>query len=332
MITCIFKNNLHMQRINKKLILLFSLFIISSSVVRAQIEDYYSEAPGFSLGTTIGLSDLWGDIGTASSMDHYMNSNYKKNVTFMGGLLFRYTFVPAFSLRFGVNYGKLYASDNFNEDLAKKAKSMEEDAAQRYYRNLNVRTNIWEGNIMFEFAPFRMNTESNRSRRRMQPYITGGIGIFHYKPQGLYINRATRREQWVDLIDLHTEGVGLSTTGATSAALPSLWQVAIPMGFGMRWDLNHKVSLGVEYIYRTTMTDLLDDVSDKYVNPQVFTASLSPEKAAIATDIYDKTWVLIPNYQRNVGDKRGNSADKDAYSTLSITFIYRLSSRWNQWW
>jgi hypothetical protein len=81
-----------------------------------------------------------------------------------------------------------------------------------------------------------------------------------------------------------------------------------------------------------TMTDLLDDVSDKYVNPQVFTASLSPEKAAIATDIYDKTWVLIPNYQRNVGDKRGNSADKDAYSTLSITFIYRLSSRWNQWW
>jgi hypothetical protein len=186
--------------------------------------------------------------------------------------------------------------------------------------------------MMFEFAPFRMNTESNRSRRRMQPYVTGGIAVFHYNPQGLYINRTTRREQWVDLIDLHTEGVGLSTTGATKEALPNLWQMAIPMGLGMRWDLNHKVSLGVEYIYRMTMTDLLDDVSDKYVNPQVFTASLSPEKAAIAADIYDKSWVLIPNYQRNVGDKRGNSTNKDGYSTLSITFIYRLSSKWNQWW
>ena len=332
MITCSFKNNLLMQRINKKLIVLFSLFIISSSVVHAQIEDYYSEAPGFSLGTTIGLSDLWGDIGTASPLDHYMNANYRKNPKFMGGLLFRYTFVPAFSLRFGVNYGTLYASDNFNEDAAKKATSLEEDAAQRYYRNLNVRTNIWEGNIMFEFAPFRMNTESNRSRKRMQPYVTGGIAVFHYNPQGLYINRATRREQWVDLIDLHTEGVGLSASGATNTPLPNLWQMAIPMGLGVRWDLNHKVSLGVEYIYRKTMTDLLDDVSDKYVNPQVFAASLSPEKAAIAADIYDKSWVLIPNYQHNAGDLRGNSANKDGYSTFSITFIYRLSSKWDQWW
>lgn len=332
MITCSFKNNLLMQRINKKLIVLFSLFIISSSVVHAQIEDYYSEAPGFSLGTTIGLSDLWGDIGTASPLDHYMNANYRKNPKFMGGLLFRYTFVPAFSLRFGVNYGKLYASDNFNEDAAKKATSLEEDAAQRYYRNLNVRTNIWEGNIMFEFAPFRMNTETNRSRRRMQPYVTGGIAVFHYNPQGLYVNRATRREQWVDLIDLHTEGVGLSTSGVTNTPLPNLWQMAIPMGLGVRWDLNHKVSLGVEYIYRKTMTDLLDDVSDKYVNPQVFAASLSPEKAAIAADIYDKSWVLIPNYQHNAGDLRGNSANKDGYSTFSITFIYRLNSKWDQWW
>src|SRR5690606_19578336 len=99
----------------------------------------YIEQRGFSLGTNIGQSDLWGDVGTKSILDHYLNDVYTediiKNMRLMGGFFVRYTHVPGISFRLGVNYGVLYATDEWNREKAMDAKTIKDESFQRYLRN-----------------------------------------------------------------------------------------------------------------------------------------------------------------------------------------------------
>src|SRR4051812_9373497 len=81
----------------------------------------YIEPTGWSIGVNAGLSDMWGDVGTKSPIDHYTNSKYFDKVAFMGGMFGRYTVHPCFALRGSINIGSLYATDKWNYDLAKKA-------------------------------------------------------------------------------------------------------------------------------------------------------------------------------------------------------------------
>src|SRR5690606_37847510 len=103
------------------------VFLLSSHSSSAQREYYwdnpaipYIEDRGFSLGVTLGQSDLWGDVGTKSVMDHYLNNNYTGdilgNIRGMGGFFVRYTHVPGISFRAGVNYGTVFATDKWNEE------------------------------------------------------------------------------------------------------------------------------------------------------------------------------------------------------------------------
>jgi hypothetical protein len=287
----------------------------------------YVEHWGFSLGTTLGVSDLWGDVGTKSLVDHYNNSNYK--ATPMGGLFVRYTVHPALSMKVSANFGQLYASDDYNKDLAKKA-DIASDAYQRYLRNLNVRTNIWEGSFMFELTPLRTGGLNSRTARmRFQPYIQFGIAAFHFNPQGEYMPRDGGYKRWIDLYDLHLEGDGFGVDGAP--AKYSKWQAAIPLSFGVRWDIGTQLALGLECTYRYTFTDYLDNVSDVYIDPTLFD-QYNPQYAATAKDMYDKSWWIDPNYKHTPGDLRGNKAVNDGYSSVAITFFYKIKSRYKPWW
>src|SRR5690554_3162989 len=174
----------------------------------------YVEQRGFSLGVNFGSTDLWGDVGTKSVIDHYINNNYYDdilgNMRAMGGIFARYTHIPGISFRLGINYGQLYATDKWNEEKAFKAKTIADDAYQRYMRNLDVSTNIWEGNFLFEFSPFRIsNWEFGRlTNSKVQPYILLGVSGFHFNPQGTFLDLESGRETLVDLQPLHTEGQG----------------------------------------------------------------------------------------------------------------------------
>ncbi len=287
----------------------------------------YIEPGGFSLGTTVGLADLWGDVGTKSPIDHYANGKYFDKPCFMGGMFIRYTVHPSFAVRLGMNYGTLYATDKWNDS---KASDVNSDAYQRYLRNLNVKTNIWEGTLMFEVAPLRFSLKSKTSHKRMQPYLAFGVGAFHFKPQGEYKNRTTGVTKWVDLYDLHLEGDGFKYDGAPKSY--NLWQMNVPLALGIKWDLGYQLALGVEYNYRYLFTDYLDNVSDKYVDPNYFEANLPPEKAAIARDMYDKSWWYDASVTHKTGDVRGNKAVNDGYSTFSFTFYYKIKRRSDPWW
>lgn len=293
----------------------------------------YIEPPGWSLGVNIGLSDLWGDVGTKSVIDHYGNDKYWESPAFMGGLYARYSFHPALALRLGVNYGTVKATDEWNKSKAESASNIGEDSYQRYLRNQSVRSIMWEPYLMAEFTPRRLNLDSRGASRRFQPYLLAGVGYFHFKPQAKYIDRNMNDRGYVNLYDLNVEATGLpEELYKESAPEYALWQLEVPAGIGVRWDIGRRLALGVEYIYRITFTDYLDNVSGKYVDPSLYSAYLSPQKAALAAEMQDRSWQIDPSVTHAAGEMRGNASNKDAYSTFGVTLIFKVPSKKTPWW
>jgi hypothetical protein len=291
----------------------------------------YIEPNGWAIGMINGMSDLWGDVGTQSIVDHYTNGTYFNHVAFMGGVFGRYTVHPCVGLRFQVEYGSLYATDQWNKSLATAATSEGDDAYQRYARGQDARDFIFEGTCLMEFLPFRTNPESKSSRRRGQPYLTTGISIFHYTPY----SRAGLDGEWTKTYNLDIEGQGWKNLPGTNTNYPakySLWQPAIPLGIGYRWDIGQHLNLGLEYMWRMTFTDYLDGVSGKYVGAAAYAAHLNPHDALIAQAVADKGpdhGLEAPNA---AGNLRGNSTNNDSYSTVSITFYYKILTKNRTWW
>lgn len=322
------------KNIRRGLLALFVCATAISANAQPAIPRDYIEYPGFSVGFNAGLADLWGDVGTKSVIDHYGNGKYFDKPCFMGGIFARYQAHPMLAMRLGVNYGTLYATDAWNQKKAEKASSVEDDAYQRYLRNQDIRANIWEGTFIFEFAPLRSNSESHSAFKRMQPYLAAGVGGFHFRPQSTYIDRLTGDRHWVDVHDLHIEGDGLQGDKAHAgiARPTSLWQFAIPVGAGLRWDLSPDLSFGIEYLFRFTSTDRLDNVSDDYVADKLYDQNLSPDKAALAKEMADKSWAIDPTVHHEAYTKRGNKNVLDSYSTFSVMFVYKLRNNKLPWW
>lgn len=300
----------------------------------------YIEQRGFSLGVNVGQADIWGDVGTKSILDHYTNSVYTKNVfksmRMMGGLFVRYTYVPGISFRLGVNYGALYATDEWNKDKGLKAKNVADDSYQRYVRNLDISTNIWEGNFLFEFSPLRVSNWEfgNLAKSKIQPYILVGFAGFHFNPQGTFKNLTTGDERLVDLQPLHTEGQNFTAPGSIFPANYSLWSYAGVGGLGVRFDLGRGLGIGLEYQLRYTFTDYLDDVSGQYIDRQQMDIAYLDMygKTDLAKKMADRSSEVIPGYKHQAGEFRGDPSNKDMYSTVSVMFFWKIKKRDHPWW
>ncbi|MFT4061555.1 MAG: hypothetical protein QM642_04275 [Edaphocola sp.] len=302
----------------------------------------YIEQRGFSLGFNFGQSDIWGDVGTKGILDHYNNSVYKddilKNMRFMGGMFVRYTYVPGVSFRWGVNYGSLYATDEWNTEKALEATSIKDDAYQRYVRNLDIKTNLWESNLLVEFAPLRLsNWEFGKvTKWRFQPYLLAGVAGFYFNPRGTYKDLATGTEKDVDLQPLRTEGEGFTAPGKVFPKVYSLFNYAAVGGIGFKFDIGRGLGLGLEYQLRWTFTDYLDDVSGTYIDPLYQeTAGLvkaNNYNAALANKMSDRSNEIIAGYKHSAGEMRGDPANKDKYSTISIMFFWKIKKRDSPWW
>ena len=311
--------------IRNLLVLCVAVITAFSSAHAQDASRIYIEPTGFSLGTNFGLTDLWGDVGTKSIVDHYTNSKYFDKVAVMGGMLGRYTIHPCLSVRAMVDFGAVYATDEWNYDKAKKATSQGDDSYQRYARGQASKSNILEGTMMMEFSPFRYNPESKMAHRKGQIYLVAGIGYFHFTPYS-YVAGGTK---WVEIYDLHIEGDGFGPGYPPSY---SQWQLNIPMGLGYRWDIGQHLNIGVEFLYRKTFTDYLDGVSGKYIDPTVYAQHMSASQALEAAAVADKGWLKGLEPPNAAGNIRGDASTKDAYSSIGVTFYYKVFSRTKEWW
>ena len=308
-------------------LLIFCIGISVASNSSAQnAHRIYVEQDGWSIGTNFGVTDLWGNVGTQSILDHYTNSHYTDKICFMGGLFGRYTIHPSLSIRLSLNIGTLYATDKWNEDGTKSGGLSEgNDYIQRYLRSQDAKDQMVEGSVLFEYSFFRSNPQSKAAHKRGQPFIAAGVGVFHFTPY----STAGKDGPWVRTHDLHLEGQGWS--GADYPKQYSLWQPCIPLGLGWRWDIGKHLNLGIEYMYRYTFCKYLDGVSGKYVDQRAFYSHMSADQAALAASVADKEQYNNNQLANPAGNLRGNGGN-ESYSTVSLTLFYKITSRDREWW
>lgn len=231
------------------------------------------------------------------------------------GILTRYN--PSERITFGIsaNYGHLSGDDQWYSEN------------DRVERNLHFKTFLWEFAARLDYnliaiAPGR--------ERGTIPYVFGGLAVFKFNPTAQfqydpnswhattlagYANLESRDGEWVELQPLGTEGQG--TTEYNDRERYSLTQLSIPFGVGTKFRLNKHWTLGLEWGWRMTFTDYIDDVSTYYVEPFFLESTYGAMSAAMA----DRS-----SSQKPETYNRGDQEDNDWYNIFGLTLTYKIYS------
>ena len=127
-----------------------------------------------------------------------------------------------------------------------------------------------------------------------------------------------------DLYGWLTEG-GAGAGDASRTERFSPWHVGIPMGAGLRVMATRKMSIGIEYCYLMFMTDMLDDVSDRYATFDEIDATYTTSgDQELARYIGDPTGWGNGGEINLVTSRRGNPALLDSFSFFSLEVSYKF--------
>lgn len=292
-----------------------ALLLISFGKAKAQFyfynEDFYDNPILFEAGGSIGmmncLTNLGGHKGQGQKFLKDVNfgqSHLNKSLYF--GMLFNYSY----GIRIEASLGQVSAADsvlkNSGSDLLTNT---------RYDRNLSFKSNISELSIISEFFPtfiFR-NRNTLEIAPKASPYFLIGIGIYHFNPKTWY------KGEWIELQPLHLEGQGFKEY--PDRPNYKLTQINFPLGAGVKYEINYRLNLRAEFLYRMLNTDYLDDVSRPYIDPSIFKNYLSGKQLEEALALNYRGYEINKDHDHNEGAPRGGSyktKKNDAYFTFNF--------------
>jgi hypothetical protein len=270
-----------MKSIYLKIIIL--LLILISVNARAQRVDLI-----FGASTSHFLGDLGGKptLGTNDLSDLDLRATRYAITT---GI--RLKINRTFALRSNLWFARLAGDDRFTKNRERRG------------RNLNFYTNIFEADAVLEMNVYRTNN------KRTIFYVFGGVGYFSFNPK-------TKLNGTVyNLRDYGTEGQ-YAIPGRKPYDLNS---VCFPLGFGYKFIIDKRQYITVEVNSRKTRTDYIDDVSTRYVDPNLLIAAKGP----IAAQLADRNISDIPGFSFP-GSIRGDSKDNDSYFFFSFSYNITL--------
>ena len=276
---------LHIMK--NKITLVLALFLALNSYGQKSLEF------GLNLGTSSYLGDLNPDDYRATES------------SFAFGVQTRYNFNSLFSARVGFNLGTIKGDDENS------------DRSDIVARNLSFRSRVTELSLIGEFnflhfGKHRLN-KSNRNYYRFSPYVFGGLAIFNFNPETKYNGR------WYDLQPLGTEGQDVANSNVSSY---NRTQISIPVGMGVKFQLDPNIILSYEIGWRKTFTDYLDDVSGAYYDLN----AIEQANGSIASELAYRGDEL-GNTSVAEGAIRGNPENDDWYIMSTFTFSYKLFRR-----
>lgn len=111
--------------------------------------------------------------------------------------------------------------------------------------------------------------------------------------------------------------------------------LGVPMGVGASFIVNYNTRIGIEFVWNTTFTDHLDDVSGTYADPESFVGDASqglsrdmqyvlsqPANSTVATAAgVDNPEAYLNSFRWDAAyeSPRGNPDKNDSYGTLQVT-------------
>ncbi len=244
------------------------------------------------IGLGLGLANYYGDI----QPKFFASDGYRPMTT----AVYKFFMTPHIGLRTGVSYAQVTAADSLGRIPINQK------------RNLSFTSNVFEfhGAVEFNFLPIDI------LRRKVTPYIFGGVAAFYFNP---FAEDDGGNKQY--LRPLSTEGQGLPMYPDRKQY--SLVNMAFPFGGGFKFFVGKTILITPELGLRYTNTDYLDDVSKSYVNMDTLQAYKG--QLARAMSFRGNKVAEWDNNNPNYGYQRGDSKANDWYwfGNITVTIYFR---------
>lgn len=296
-----------MKTIFPLFLLLFSLSAFSQQTYN--INGLLDPTHYWEINGTVGANEFLGDLGgnIGRGKDFLKDYNLKKTNHLLLGLSGTYNVTNYLAVDFGFNLTKVSGADS----LIHNTGNMER---WRWYRNLSFKSNIFELYGTATFYPQMFIQRKRIELHRFDPFISVGLGILHFNP------KAELNGEWVNLKPLHLEGEGFAEYPDRKPY--SLLKIYVPINYGVKFYLSNKWAITGGMANRLTFTDYIDDISTTYIDPLLFYKYLSPQKALIASQLYQRSrtpWKVRPDVEK------ADHTDKDSYVTFFLTLSIKLT-------
>lgn len=255
------------------------LFFCFCTITSAKSQSFYQwkEDKRLSIIAGLGINNYYGELNDSHDLDP---ANYNLSI----GL--QYPLLSQVKLRAETMYYRISASDS-------KASSTYRQARNLSFRGQNIEFSLTSLGYLFPENFY------NKPLRAFNPYLLVGIGFTYFNPEAHYNGK------WYKLRPLKTEAIAYNQIS---------W--VVPIGLGLKYNIDNNMELMLECAYRFTNTDYLDDVSTTY---KVHDPSSDPLAAAL-TDRGPE----IGKPALEAGSPRGNPTTNDGYLTLNLKFSYKL--------
>ena len=266
-------------------LILFSLILLGPTKLQAQL---------FEVGIGGGASSYEGDLAALSGILGISNAHGSH------GAHIRYYANRDYSFRIFYNKAKVSGDDANAASPVRKR------------RNLSFFSNIHEFGAVFEVN--LLNQINPGKYYFVYPFFYVGAHVFTFNPQTIYKGRI------IDLQPLGTEGQGMDQF--PEKAKYSLTQLGIPLGLYVKFPFTEKLHFNIDFGFRWTFTDYLDDVSGSYVNYNELLHGNGELAAALGNRMGERlgTGPVI----LETGSQRGNPKENDWYLIYNFSLSYLL--------
>lgn len=287
---------------------LFTLLMVGITTLSAWAQ--HGEV-GVGFGTTTFLGDLGKHDAKASTYFGSVGAGITRPA---GTIWYRNTFNPWFAIK-----GSMGFSQIMGDDRLAKSKDGKDGDWYRNYRNLHFKSILVEASVTGEVHVLRYLPGS--LKHRWTPYVTAGIGMIYFDPKAQY------NGEWVRLQPLGTEGQGIKPEREKY----NLVQAVVPIGMGVKVNIDKRFTVSAEIGHRITFTDYMDDVSTTYVSEGAFINAYGDVKGQMVYDLSRRSTEVDPegNYGSitKPGEFRGNPKGKDAYLSGNVSISIRLGKK-----
>ncbi len=303
-----------MKRNNPFIVTIVLTFILSNVLGQGFGNSTAWKTKRVELTGGIGASNFLGDLGGRDRIgsDFIWDLELVKT-RYVAHISYQYYLARRIAIRPSFFFGRISGDDALTNEYF------------RHHRNLNFVSNLYEfsfageyqflkekiGNIYGLKSPTgkKLGMKSNS----IGIYLTAGMGIVFYNPKG--IAPSGRK---VPLRKLSTEGQGLP--GGPKRYKRAT--VALPIGLGFRKSLGKDDGIKIEFAYRFTFSDYLDDVSTVYYD----NAAIKATKGETAAYFADPS-LNYPNLHNTyAGLQRGDPTDKDGYMFLTVSYYKKIKA------
>jgi len=252
----------------------------------------------------IGVGNYLGELGGGSGEKRpWLMDMEWSQMKFSWGLGYRYNMSYRFASRLNFAWVKVGGSDQLTSN------------PQRQYRNLSFKSNIYEFSFLVDYYIFRAkpghlyNIKGARGMKGMPFDVIAfvGVGGFYFKS----------KSDGIALAKLGTEGQGLE--GGSKPYSP--YSVSFPFGLSFNYVYYQNIKFGLDFSYRFTLTDYIDDASTVYYDND----KLRGAKGDLSADMADKSDGSNPGWT-SAGSPRGNPKNKDHFLSIMVTATYNISS------